>query len=427
MTGLSPLFRRVLIAVCVGVYLLFVVGNVAYSYLLMERDVNMAVGPATSYSNAVGQKLNTYLIKNEVESTLTIQENSLIMVEEVNAFGGFLGDPSDLNVGFLARSVDADQYPDVVSLGSIASLPLLIFARSELGEDLRLEDLAGKKVSIGAPGSDVNHLMIQINDVYGFTSKMDLRSDPTDVGIEQVLSGEVDAVALLDSLRSPIVADLAVNPELSIISIDRASALAFEIGYAQPATIPAYFIDLAKRIPGAPVATVALELTVIANKYLDEPNILLIAEQLSVLDPRMRIPSDKSAYPNFDGSQFSISDMARDYYTDGIPTLYKIFPDALIAWLWIPLARVLTVTFLIWAALQFVIPLIFSLVSRSAISELGLDRLERRLSEGKPLTRRQIHYLERVVAKIKEQSVDEDQVTMERALSLLGRADSLTP
>jgi len=282
-------------------------------------------------------------------------------------------------------------------------------------------------VSIGVPGSDVNALMTQIIKSYGFTSDLEARSDPTDVGIEQVLAGEVDAVAILDSLRAPIIEELAANPELKLVNLSRNAALAFEIGYVQPATIPASFINLTKRLPAEPVMTVAVDLTVIANKYLDEPNILLIVEQLNVLDSRMRLPSDVKTYPNIEGSQFPISGVARDFYSNGIPTLYKIFPDSLIAWLWIPLARVVTVTFFIWAALRFVLPYIMKVTNPSAISERGLARLERRLSEGKRLSRRQIHHLKRVVAKIEARKVDPEQETMERALSLLGRTDSVVP
>jgi TRAP-type uncharacterized transport system substrate-binding protein len=423
MTGGRLLIRRILIGLAVTAYTLFVVGSLAYSYLLMERTVNMATGPITSYSNDVGRKLDTWLKDNGVSSNLIVRENSLSVIEEVNAFGEFLQDPDDLNLGFVAQGVDASRYPDVVSLGSIASLPLLIFARSELD----IGDLAGKKVSIGVPGSDVNHLMTQIIDSYGFTSDLEVRSDPTDVGVEQLLSGDVDAVAILDSLRAPIIAELAGNPDLKIVNLARNAALAFEIGYIQPATIPASFIDLAKRLPAEPVSTVAVELTVIANKYLDEPNVLLIAEQLTQLDSRMRLPSDVKSYPNTEGSQFPISAVAREYYINGIPLLYKIFPDSLIAWLWIPLARVVTVTFFIWAALRYVFPFISNLTNPSGISRRALARLERRQREGKPLSRRQTQHLKRVVAAIEVRKVDPDQETMERALSLLGQTDSVVP
>jgi len=141
MTGGRLLIRQILIGVAVVAYTLFVVGSLAYSFLYMERTVNMATGPIDTYSNDVGRKLDTFLKDNGVSSSLIVREDTLSVIEEVNTFGEFLQDPDDLNLGFIAQGVDAEKYPDVVSLGSIASLPLLIFARS----DLDLADLAGKK------------------------------------------------------------------------------------------------------------------------------------------------------------------------------------------------------------------------------------------------------------------------------------------
>lgn len=350
--------KRYLIIIAVGAYLLFVVGNLLYNFLLVERHVNIAVGPPTSYSYAVGQKLDTWLTENGVSTSLTVQEDTLRAVAEVNDNEDEIRDPNMLNVALVAQNLNSNQYPNIDSLGSIASQPLLIFARAELGRNLVLADLEGKTVSIGVPGSDVNQLMTDILNTYGFSSNLDVRSDTTSVGVEQLLAGEVDALALLYSLRTPIVEELALNPELTIVNLDRASALAFELGYARPATIPPSYISLARRIPAQPISTVSVELTVVANNFLDEPNVLLIAQQLSVLDPRMRLPSDNQEYPNFVGTEIPASAVALDYYKSGAPFQYGIVPDWVISWVWIPLARVFAITLAIWFAIGIVVPLI---------------------------------------------------------------------
>lgn len=340
--------KRALAFIAVGAYLLFVAGNLLYNFLLVERHVNIAVGPPTSYSYEIGQKLDSWLTENGVSTSLTVEEDTLSAVAEVNDNEDEIRDPNMLNVALVAQNLNSDQYPNIDSLGSIASQPLLIFARAELGQNLVLADLDGKAVSIGVPGSDVHQLMTDILNTYGFSSNLDVRSDPTNVGVEQLLAGEVDALALLYSLRTPIVEELALNPGLTIVNLDRASALAFELGYARPATIPSSYISLARRIPTEPISTVAVDLTVIANNFLDEPNVLLIAQQLSELDPRMRLPSDNQEYPNFNGTEIRASGVALDYYRSGTPFQYRIVPNSVISWVWIPLARVVAITLAIW-------------------------------------------------------------------------------
>ena len=196
----------------------------------MERNANIVAGPQTSYSYAVGQELDNWLKSNGQSSTLTIEEDTLSAIAAIqyinDEFGMGSADPDSINVGFVAQRVNADEYDDVVSLGTIASLPLLIFARADLGENLSMRDLANKQVSIGVPGSDVNQLMLEIFNTTGYSATVDVRNDPSGMGVEQLLAGEVDAVALLTSLGAPVVRELAANPDLTIVNLDRSSALA---------------------------------------------------------------------------------------------------------------------------------------------------------------------------------------------------------
>lgn len=423
-----------LIAFTIGVVAVVssISANFAWSWFVAERDVNIVMGAPTSYSNAVGQELDEWLKLNDVSSSVSVNEDTLSAVADVNNAGDEIADPEAINVGFVAQRINADQFPYVDSLGTIASQPLLIFARAELGNKLTLTDLANKEVSIGVPGSDVNQLMVEIFDKIGFSETVDIRNDPTSVGVEQLLAGEIDALALLTSLGTPLVGELAIDPDLVIVNLDRSSALAFQLDFAQPATIPPSFINYARGIPVEPITTVAVELTVIASQFLDEPNVLLIAQQLSILDPRMRLPTDKSekeAYPTFKNTQFPVSEIARDYYRDGAPWHYQVFPPTLISYVWVPISRLIAVTLLILLVFRYLVPQLRKLRYRSIGAELALElrlsHLERRHREGKPLNERQVRELERLVARIDAPKPDPDKKIKERALLLLGHQDEV--
>ncbi len=412
------------------VFALFIASSFIYS-LVMERNANIVAGPPTSYSYAVGQELDNWLKSNNQSSTLTIEEDTLSAIAAIQYSNEEVewADPDSINVGFVAQRVNADEYDDVVSLGTIASLPLLIFARADLGENLTMRDLANKQVSIGVPGSDVNQLMVEILNTTGYSATVDVRNEPSGMGVEQLLAGEVDAVALLTSLGAPVVRELAANPDLTIVNLDRSSALAFQLDYAQPATIPPAFIDYARGIPNETITTVAVELTVIASRYLDEPNVLLIARQLSVLDPRMRLPSDKETYPTFTNTQFLVSDVARDFYRNGVPWHYEVFPPALISWLWIPISRVVAVTIFILVIFRLVVPQLKKLRFRSVGAEVALDlrllHLERQHRKGKALTERQVRELNRLIVRIDNPKPDPDKKIKKRALFLLGKKEEV--
>ena len=430
MTDWRAFWKFILYTLGLLVFALFIASSFIYG-LVMERNANIVAGPPTSYSYAVGQELDNWLKSNNQSSTLTIEEDTLSAIAAIQYSNDEVewADPDSINVGFVAQRVNADEYPDVVSLGTIASLPLLIFARADLGENLTMRDLANKQVSIGVPGSDVNQLMVEILNTTGYSATVDVRNDPSGMGVEQLLAGEVDAVALLTSLGAPVVRELAANPDLTIVNLDRSSALAFQLDYAQPATIPPAFIDYARGIPNEPITTVAVELTVIASRYLDEPNVLLIARQLSVLDPRMRLPSDKETYPTFTNTQFLVSDVARDFYRNGVPWHYEVFPPALISWLWIPISRVVAVTIFILVIFRLVVPQLKKLRFRSVGAEVALDlrllHLERKHRKGKALTERQVRELNRLIVRIDNPKPDPDKKIKKRALFLLGRQEEV--
>ena len=413
-----PLVRRILIAVAVVAYASICSVFVLEAYLITERDVVIAVTPGGS--DAIGEEINEGLIENGVTSSLVVRADDVGVIAEVNGSDSRMGSDGAVNVAFVAQDVDPDMYPDVLSLGTISFQPLLIFARAELGDGLTQADLAGTDISIGIQGSDVNQLATDVLSIYGLTEQVRVHSDPTDVGIEQLLAGEIDALAVLSPPGAPETRELGVNPELTIVSLEGASAAAVELGNAQSATIPPYGISVREGIPKEPITTVAVALTVIAHKYLSEPNVLMVAQQLQGLASRLPPSSDVAVpLPTFDYSRFPASEIARSYYEDGLPLRYAAFPRALITWVWLPLGEIITFTLVVWGVIRFVLPWIGKISGYMNPAAYRLSHMEQRRRDGKPLTNRQIRNLERLIARIEAQRVDRTEQTMQRAQAIL--------
>ena len=411
--------RPILIAVAVFGYALVCSLFVINALWIVERDVVIAGDPASGGSYPIGEDINDWLAENGVSSTLVYRGDAASVIAEVDTSDHGLLAERTVNVGFVAGDVDSRSYPNVLSLGSIASQPLLIFARAELGDDLTQADLAGKDISIGAPGSDVNQLGMDVLNVYGLTSKVRIHNDPSDVGIEQLLAGEIDALALLSPLREPAIGQLAVNPGLTIVNLDRATAAASELGYAYPETIPPYVISVSEGIPREPITTVAVAITVIANKHLDEPNVLLIAQRLVTLAAQRTPSSGLEALPSFAYTQIPASEVARSYYLNGLPLPYAFLPRALISWVWLPLGEIIALTIAVWAFVRFALPLIRRFIGSLNPAAHRLSHLEQRRRDGKPLTDRQIRNLERLIAQIEAERSNPTQRTLQRAQALL--------
>ena len=146
----QSVLRRILIAVAAFGYVLVCSLFVVNAVWLVERDVVIAVTPSIGGSYAIGKDVNDWLVDNGVSSTLAYRTDAASVIREVDIADHGLLDERTVNLGFVTRNVDWARYPNVRSLGSIASQPLLIFARAELGVDPTQADLEGRDISIGA-------------------------------------------------------------------------------------------------------------------------------------------------------------------------------------------------------------------------------------------------------------------------------------
>lgn len=135
-------------------------------------------GPTIGFFYETARDLDTWLQLHGVDTMLTQRDDTLRIMGDVN-------DPDNpVNVGFIAQSVTASAFPNVVSLGSIAQEPLLFFARSDLGPDLTIEDLAGLRIQIGPRVSGVHSLANAALSAYGIgPTNTTLQRDPTSEGI----------------------------------------------------------------------------------------------------------------------------------------------------------------------------------------------------------------------------------------------------
>lgn len=413
-----PLLRRFLIAVAVAAFAVICSAFLIEAYVFMERDVVIAVTPGGS--DALGEQINEGLIENGVTSSLVVRADDVGVIAEVNGSVFRMASDGAVNVAFVAQDVDPVLYPHVVSLGTISFQPLLIFARAELGDGLTQANLAGADMSIGVQGSDVNQLATDVLSIYGLTEQVRVHSDPTDVGIEQLLAGEIDALAVLSPPGALETRELAVNPELTIVNLEGASAAAAELGNAQSATIPPYGISVRDGVPKEPITTVAVALTVIAHKWLNEPNQLMVAQQLQMLASRLP-PSSNVAVPlpTFAYSQFPASEIASSYYQEGLPWRYAVVPRSLITWVWLPLGEIIAFTLVAWGVIRFVLPWARKISESTNPAAYRLSHMEQRRRDGKPLTNRQIRNLERLIARMEAQRADRTEQTMQRAQAIL--------
>jgi len=386
-TKTTALFLAVLATLCLSA------AGYLVSSINWKRNVVIEGGPVGGFFYQTGQELDSWLRDKRVNSRVINRDDTVRIINDVN-------DPDNpANVGFIAQPVAAENFPNVTSLGTIAAEPLLDFSRAELGDLPTIYDLRGKRLEIGPAASSGNSLAVGALQAYGIDQEVKLLENPFETGIENVLTGRSDAVAVLGPIGGTVVEELAASPALRLTSLPNARSVAGTLGYTVASiTIPAGAFSVASDLPAADVGTIAVPVTVIAKKSLADGNAMRIAEffqqsfaQQSVLAPADAFPKLLYVLPPHAA--------ARQFYDSGIPWQFTVLPDP-IAEIFGPLVALGSIALLLITLYKFMLPDLhgtWDKILGPRERERFLVTLEHDLSRGRPITSRQRKRLQRYV------------------------------
>jgi len=358
-----------------------------------NRDVVIEGGQAEGFFYQTGQQIDGWLRDHGVNSRLIQRDDTLGIIDDIN-------DPANpVNVGFLAQPVMAENFPNVTSLGTIAKEPLLVFSRAELGDSPTMYDLRGKRLEVGKADSTGYSLAIGALQIYGIDKQVDLQQNSLATGIENVLNGRSDAVAILLPINITAVVDLAANPAVRLTALPDSRSLAGTLGYTiEPITIPRGAFTVADGLPESDVETIAVPVTVIAKKSLADGNVMKIAEflkrtfsQQSVLAPADTFPTLIYVVPPHPA--------ATTFYGSGLPWQYTVLP-APIAEIFGPLVALGSLLLLLITLYKFVFPDLhgtWDKILGPRERQRFILRLEQARVQGQPITKRQRKRLQRYI------------------------------
>ncbi|MCG6122960.1 MAG: TAXI family TRAP transporter solute-binding subunit [Microvirga sp.] len=124
-----------------------------------------------------------------------------------------------------------------VAVIDIAPLHVVTFTRSAIET---LDQLKGRTLSVGAPGSGTANTAANVFEAAGLTGQINIQNLGFDESAANMRDGNLDAFAASSALPMPAVLDLSTSHDVRLVPIDDAVAAALrEITPAyQPVTIP---------------------------------------------------------------------------------------------------------------------------------------------------------------------------------------------
>jgi len=280
-------------------------------------------GPEGSVYRTNAEKYAKILLRNGVKLKILSSEGSLENLQR-------LTDPSfRVDIGFVQGGVaDGLKIDKLVSLGSIAHQPLLIFYRSAVPVDL-LSELNGKRLAIGPPGSGTRTLALALlaaNGIEpgGMTALVDLEAQDAS---KALLEGKVDAVFLMgDSAAVQTMRTLMRTPGIHLLNFSQAEGYTRRITYLKEVVLPRGSIDFGNDIPLRDVHLIGPTVELIARSNLHPALSDLLIEAAQEVHSPAGLLKRKDEFPTPLSYEFSISDDAARYYRSGKSFLYRSLP-----------------------------------------------------------------------------------------------------
>jgi TRAP-type uncharacterized transport system substrate-binding protein len=350
------------LAIATVILLGLLIGVAVYWFfrLAPPHTITITAGSPDSSFYANAEKYRKILGSNGVELRILSSEGSFENLSR-------LGDPKfKVDIGFVQGGITNDDGKvKLVSLGSLAYQPLLVFYRSESNMTL-LSELSGKGLAIGPPGSGTRSLALTLLNLNGIetngpTKLLDLDAEKA---AKALLAGEADAIFLMgDSASSALMRQLLRNPEIRMYDFTQADGYTRRVSYLNKLELPKGSLDFGKNLPSHDIYLIGPTVELLARHKLHPALCDLLIEAAQEVHGGAGLLRRKGEFPAPLEHSVPLSAEALRYYKSGKSFLYRSLPF----WLASVVNRILVVfvplAVLLIPAVKFV-PALFQLKTR---------------------------------------------------------------
>jgi TRAP-type uncharacterized transport system substrate-binding protein len=285
------------------------------------RVVSMAVDPEGSFIAEVAKRYRELLARDGIKLNLVPSKGA------VESVAWLQNRKSGISIAIIPSGITNEQKsPELISLGTLFYEPLWGFSR---GRILRgYQSLGGLRISIGPEGSASHTLAEEFLARVGIIDKKSatLLSLPATESAAQLQSGQIDAVALLDSWETPIVHELLTAQDVNLDSVPRADAFVALYPYLHKLTLPAGVADMKQNRPPNDVILLATKASLVVRRDLHPAIQYRLLEAASQTHSGAGLFHAASQFPAAETIDLPLSNNAREFYKTGPPFLQRHLP-----------------------------------------------------------------------------------------------------
>jgi TRAP transporter TAXI family solute receptor len=240
---------------------------------------------------------------------------------------------SRVDVAFLQGGVvDASAAKDVVMLASVYYEPLWIFYRDPATLS-QINQLDGKRIAVGAPGSGTRALVDKVLRANGLVAANGIARGNTEIagiGGADALRGlkarEVDAALFVGGAQTPTIQQALRDPAIKLMSLDRADAYPRRFPWISKLTLPAGTIDLAINVPDRDVQMIGTKAMLGARDGLHPALINLLIDAAREIHGNQGYFEAAGEFPGTAPVDLPVSPFADQHKRFGPSFLYHYLP-----------------------------------------------------------------------------------------------------
>lgn len=275
------------------------------------RQIVLATGADGGAYQTYGARLADYLQAQGVKVETRESAGAVQNIELLQSDSGV--DAAFIQSG-LAAHVDSDR---IEVLGSLYLEPIWIFARSDL-EISSVDDIKGKRLSVGDDGSGTREIIVRMLSVNGINS-----SNASFLGADAV---DVDVRFLIVGAESDSVAEQVARDDVELLGWSRADAYARRAPFLTKVVLPQGVLDMQANKPDTDTATVAVTAMLAVREDLHPAIVDLLMMAADDVFAEHSILSDAGEFPSPKNVDLPLNEAAKRFHERGAPFLMRYLP-----------------------------------------------------------------------------------------------------
>jgi TRAP-type uncharacterized transport system substrate-binding protein len=288
------------------------------------KTLGIAVGREGTSDGIYGEKLVAFFAEHGVKLNVTYTGGGKQPIAAMQRESSI---QSALVLGGLHKKHELDNF---WSLGSSQYEPLWVFYRADsyTGDEPTVH-FASTGIAIGEPNSGSNTMIHEIlaSGRKDTNVKVNFFEWPYLKSVDALLAGDINAIAAVDGIESPIIKKLIADPNIKIANFPFAPAFAKRLPHLDLVSIPRGSFMTAPAYPAIDINMVATSLTLVVEKDLHPALQLLFLMAIDHLgDSRDQFFAKPDEFPSYKDNTVPLAPLAKQYLSNGPPTSVQHLP-----------------------------------------------------------------------------------------------------